>query len=99
MKSSSIIKEQLQYVSHLQVPSEQVDDGVIPANHFISVITAKCTVIKCMGVLLKTGDVKVHCGLITLKVTEAAVKPDSSTASLLTSEVVRCWCARLIGSV
>lgn len=78
--------------------SDQWDDGVITANHAVCVFTVNCVVIKSMGVLLKTRDVKVRCRLTTVKVREATVKPGYNTASSLTSEVVRCRLARLIGS-
>lgn len=66
-----------------------MDNGVITANHVVRVIIANYDVIKCMGVLLKMRDVKVRCGLITVKVTGVTVKPGRSTGSQLTNKVVR----------
>lgn len=74
MKKSSVIKER-------QESSEQLDNIVITANHVVRVIIVNNDVIKCMGVLLKMRDVKVCCGLITAKVTGAAVKPGFGTGS------------------
>lgn len=53
-----------------------MDGIVITANHVVCVIIVNYNVIKGMGVLLKMRGVKMHSGLITVKVTGAAVKPD-----------------------
>lgn len=50
-----------------------MDDGVITANHVVCVIIVNYDVIKCAGVLLKMRAEDVRCGLITVKVTGAAV--------------------------